>query len=560
MKALVFVKQVPDINAISFDNKTKRIIRTGVKLMFNSYDKKAVEAAINLSEKYDIETYVASMGPPSAVDVINDSMKMGIKHGILISDRKFGGSDTYITSRILSEVISIIKPDIVLTGKASLDGETSQVPPEIAFMSGYNFQSNISKIEINGNKLAIVRDEENGFNTIEIDMPAVLSVSEKINKARPVPENAVIEDITYYDSTKIDENGINSPTEVIDTFHLEDSRENSFINFNTFTEILNNALNSSREKHEYKIIKPPAGNGIFLALAIDNASMAMQICSRIAEISDMKIIAIGNIDPEKVSGMACHEYIFIRNADNLFIADYVSKFIKNNNVKHVIAPSNLNGRDIASFIAANLGLGLTADCVDVRLDGGKLLQLKPAFGGGIVATIVSKTVPDISSVREGMFMTKYINNNFPVKIVNGHSLMNAVSVKFENNKIDSALNTPVIFGIGMGVKKENIPDILDLASSIGASAGSTRRVVDAGLMPGQSQIGLTGKAVSPELYIAIGISGSDKHISGLRYAKKIVAVNISENAPVFKHSDYGIIADSGEFIKDLRDYLCHKIS
>ncbi|MEM0140385.1 MAG: electron transfer flavoprotein subunit alpha, partial [Ferroplasma sp.] len=132
MKILVFAKQIPDINAITFDNETKRIIRTGVKLMFNSYDKKAVEEAIRLSENYGCETYVASMGPQSAAQIIEESMKMGINHGILISDRKFGGSDTYITSKILSHVISIIKPDLVLTGKSSLDGETSQIPPEIS--------------------------------------------------------------------------------------------------------------------------------------------------------------------------------------------------------------------------------------------------------------------------------------------------------------------------------------------------------------------------------------------------------------------------------------------
>ena len=168
MKIMVLVKQIPDVNAIKFDEKTKRIIRTGVKLLFNSYDKKAVEAAVRLSEKYKCETYVVSMGPVDASDILNDSMKMGINHAILLNDRNFAGADTYVTSRILSSLIMHINPDIVLSGKSSLDGETSQVPPETAEMTGYNFVSNVSSIEIMENSVIVSRDEDGGLRKLEV--------------------------------------------------------------------------------------------------------------------------------------------------------------------------------------------------------------------------------------------------------------------------------------------------------------------------------------------------------------------------------------------------------
>ncbi len=558
MKILVFVKQIPDINDIKFDENTKRIIRSG-KLMINSFDKKAVEEAIELKEKYNYETYVATMGPPQAIDVIKDSMKMGIDHGILISDRNFGGSDTYITSKILSGAIKIIKPDIVLTGKYSLDGETSQVPPEIAYLSNYNFQSSISNIEINNNKIIISRDEDNGINTMEIDLPVVLSVSEKINRARPVPDVPLKEEIKIYDSNLIKNiNGKNSPTEVIDTYEMNDFRNNEFIDFNRFIDIFNESKKSNIKINNYNKLYDYENNDIFLGIAIDDPLISKEIASKIAEINNkkMKIVIIGNIVPEDIDGMACHEYIYLKNSDNLYISEYISNYIKNNNVKYVVAPSNLNGRDISAFIAANLGLGLTADCVDLSIKDDKMLQYKPAFGGGIIAVIRSKTSPDIATVRKGMFKIKYESYDYFVDIINGNKIGKIKEISYEN--IDSKfkkLNANIIFGIGTGVKRNYIQKLIEIADNVNASVGATRRVVDMHLIPRQFQIGLTGVSISPELYIAIGISGADNHIVGIRYSKKIIAINNNKEADIFKHSNYGLIMDSSEFIDKLYDYI-----
>jgi len=558
LKILVFVKQIPDINDIKFDENTKRIIRSG-KLMINSFDKKAVEEAIKLKEKYNYETYVATMGPPQAIDVIKDSMKMGIDHGILISDRNFGGSDTYITSRILSDVIKIIKPDIVLTGKYSLDGETSQVPPEIAYLSNYNFQSSISNIEINNNKIIISRDEDNGINTMEIDLPVVLSVSEKINRARPVPDVPLKEEIKIYDSNLIKNiNGKDSPTEVIDTYEMNDFRNNEFIDFNGFIDIFNESKKSNIKINNYNKLYDYENDDIFLGIAIDDPLISKEIASKIAEINNkkMKIVIIGNIVPEDIDGMACHEYIYLKNSDNLYISGYISNYIKNNNVKYVVAPSNLNGRDISAFIAANLGLGLTADCVDLSIKDDKMLQYKPAFGGGIIAVIRSKTSPDIATVRKGMFKIKYESYDYFVDIINGNKIGKIKEISYEN--IDSKfkkLNTNIIFGIGTGVKRNYIQKLIEIADNVNASVGATRKVVDMHLIPRQFQIGLTGVSISPELYIAIGISGADNHIVGIRYSKKIIAINNNKEADIFKHSNYGLIMDSSEFIDKLYDYI-----
>ena len=100
MKVLVFAKQVPDVNSIRFDPATNRIVRENVPLSMNSFDRKAVEEAIRMKEKFGFHTVVASMGPPQAADILNESLRMGADEAYLITDRKFGGSDTLATSRM----------------------------------------------------------------------------------------------------------------------------------------------------------------------------------------------------------------------------------------------------------------------------------------------------------------------------------------------------------------------------------------------------------------------------------------------------------------------------
>ncbi len=552
MKVLVFIKQIPDISDVKYDHETKRIIRTNVKLMINSFDKKAVEAAIQLKEKYGMETYVASMGPPSAEDIITDSLKMGIDHGILITDKQFAGADTYITARILSHVVKLMGPDIVLTGKYSLDGETSQVPPEISYFSNYNFISSVSNIEINGAKLLLERDEDYGIRKIMADLPAVISVSEKINRARPVPDIEINNDIKIIDSKKITINGRDSLTVVKNTSMLNSSRNCKFIDFKDLLQI----LDENKGIHvidKYKNLDDYGNDSIFLGLAIDEPITSMEIASKIAEISNMKIVIIGNINPEKIDGIACHEYIYLKNPDIFYFSKYVSEYIKSNDVKHVLAPSNLNGRDIASLVAASLNLGLTADCIDISLVDNKMIQYKPAFGGGIIAEIISKTTPDIATARQGMFRIKFKNYNARVIMEKIENERNR-TLGYEESKFP-ALNTRIIMGAGRGVKREYIEKLREISGMMHASLGGTRKIVDMHFMPRQVQIGLTGISISPDIYINIGASGADNHIVGIRYAKKIISINNDRNANIFKYSDYGIIMDSSDFIDRLFDYV-----
>ena len=185
-----------------------------------------------------------------------------------------------------------------------------------------------------------------------------------------------------------------------------------------------------------------------------------------------------------------------------------------------------------------------------------MIQYKPSFGGGIIAVIKSKTVPDMATVRKGMFKIKFTSKSYEVQNVRLEK--SKYFQELETIPIDNRmhmLDTPIIFGIGTGVHINDISAILEIAGKINASVGATRRVVDMERIPRQFQIGITGMSISPELYIAIGLSGSDNHTVGIRYADKIIAVNRDPEANIFKHSDFGMVMDSHEFIEKLYDYV-----
>ena len=574
MKVLVFAKQIPDVNSIRFDPATNRIVRENVPLSMNSFDRKAVEEAIRMKEKYGFHTVVASMGPPQAADILNESLRMGVDEAYLITDRKFGGSDTLATSRILAGFAEKIKPDIILAGRYSLDGETSQVPPEVATMLGYGFRSSVSKIDIDsaGNTLTVDQDRENGIERYRLKIPAVLSVSEKINRARAVkPDVPDMKDRVIMVGSAwlgLDIDGKEfSPTVVTGTQPMESSRRVAMLDFGDgvygrIMELMKSAR-SPRSEDNMEFHMPPYvdGNPVALGVAVGDPQTAMEIASRISQLATqhpINVAMIGNIPAVKLSGIACHDLYYVDSQDYMSLAGSILDFIGKHEPAYIVFPANSDGRDVASVVAAKLGLGLTADCVDLQVEDGRLIQYKPAFGGSIIANIYSRKTPAMATVRPGMFKRlisaeKPRIHKFPPGPGSGQELLDTIPVPSEYRPLNSS---DAVIGIGRGIKKrDTIREVLKLADALNASVGATRPMVDMNFLPRQQQIGLTGMAISPAFYIALGISGQANHVVGIRYAGKVLAVNSDPAAEIFKYSDYGIVCDVNEFIEGFMSYL-----
>jgi len=182
MEIVVCVKQVPDTTEVKIDPVTNTLIRQGVPSIVNPFDKNAIEAALQLKEAYGGKVTVLSMGPPQAKDALKECLAMGADSAILISDRAFGGSDTLATSYTLAATIRKLGSyDIILFGKQAIDGDTAQVGPETAEHLGIAQVTYASKIELSGEVAKIEREHEEGYEIIEVKLPAVVTVIKTLN-------------------------------------------------------------------------------------------------------------------------------------------------------------------------------------------------------------------------------------------------------------------------------------------------------------------------------------------------------------------------------------------
>lgn len=233
----------------------------------------------------------------------------------------------------------------------------------------------------------------------------------------------------------------------------------------------------------------------------------------------------------------------------------------------VLFASTADGRALASRVAARLGLGLTGDCVDLEINqDGELVQLKPALGGNVLAPILSRTRPYMATLRPGLLTPPLpdwgVHAEIDIIVVppQGVPDIEVLEVVPQEDARGLELEAArVVIGVGMGVGgPENLPVIYDLARSIGATVGATRNVTDAAWLPKQVQVGLTGRAIAPDVYIAVGIRGDFNHMVGIQKAGTILAISINPDprrSPILKAADVSIIGDWRTYLPPLVDAL-----
>jgi electron transfer flavoprotein alpha subunit len=236
------------------------------------------------------------------------------------------------------------------------------------------------------------------------------------------------------------------------------------------------------------------------------------------------------------------------------------------------------GRDLAPRVASAIKAGLTADCTDLQIGKhevkktGKvydnlLFQIRPAFGGNIIATIINfDRWPQMATVREGVMPMPEPDVNKKAEVVEEDVHLSAIDLPIEiikeelrKKKVDlKGAKIVVAGGAGVG-SKENFRLVWDLANCLGGTPGATRAASDLGFIDEDHQIGQTGTTVRPSLYIAIGISGAVQHIAGMVESKKIIAINNDPNAPIFKVAHYKILGDLNEVIPMMIDAIKEKV-
>ena len=219
----------------------------------------------------------------------------------------------------------------------------------------------------------------------------------------------------------------------------------------------------------------------------------------------------------------------------------------------ILAGATANGRDLAARVAAKLGRAYVADCTDLAAKDGALEAKRTMYAGKIRAT-VKVPLPAVATIRPGAWTLPADAMAPPVTDIDpGQDDPRLTFDRFEatatGGKRVSLGEARTIVSAGRGMKgPENWKIVEELADALGAAIGASRAVTDAGWRPNEEQVGQTGKTVTPDLYVALGISGAIQHLAGMTSSKVIVAVNKDADADIFKIADYGVVGDLCEFV------------
>ena len=300
------------------------------------------------------------------------------------------------------------------------------------------------------------------------------------------------------------------------------------------------------------------GAGRKLADALGQELSAVLIGDEVAGLAP-QLFASGADKVLLVEGPEYHHY----STDGYTIA--VTDLINTYKPSVILLGATNDGRDLGPRVACRVGTGLTADCTDLDIDveTGLVAWTRPAFGGNIMATILSpEHRPQMGTVRPNVFKKPEPDFSRTGEVVLVASKVKAGDIRTKLLEVIAACGMAscnleeaefiVSGGRGMG-KPENFHYIEELATALGGAVGASRAAVDAGWKPAIHQVGQTGKTVAPKVYIACGISGAIQHLAGMSTSDIIIAINKDADAPIFKMANYGIVGDVLEILPILID-------
>lgn len=320
-------------------------------------------------------------------------------------------------------------------------------------------------------------------------------------------------------------------------------------------------------------------DGIVKRVSLELIGEANRLSKKLGE----KVIAVllGNDIEDKAELLIKYGADEVLVIDNPILEPYmtspytkaVSSIIEKRQPRVVLFPATSIGRDLAPRVAARIGTGLSADVIEFDIDKSSksLLMMMPAFGGNIMATIVSKVKrPEMATVRAGVMLPleKDMNRSgkierFEIEFDDSDRDVLIREVVIEAEEKDDISNAEIIVagGIGMGAA-HHFDELKVLADELNGKLGATRPTVDAGWIDKSRQIGQTGKTVRPELFIGFGISGAIQLVSGMKKSKYVIAVNKDPKALIFDISDFGIVGDANKIIplliKKIQSYKASK--
>ena len=619
MKIAVCMKYVPIIARIQFDYEARTIVREGVPSEVNPFDLLGVIKAAQLKSAPGDEVVVLTMGPPAAAEGLTQCLALGADRAALLSDRALAGSDTLATARALALALAREQPDLIICGRNSTDGETGQVGPEVAELLGLPHISAVRRLEVLAGRQSIEAERitDEGFQTLQCDLPALVCVTEGIapelypNRAqmeeaaaKPTEQISCADLLAETAPDSADDTAAapqfgadGSPTWVSEIRLVEPNRLGVTLQDTTPEEAARQVAEAVRERLRELAAGTTENGGAASAAAAQPrypgrrersiwvvaestrsglAQVTYELLGKAREltaVTQSEVAAVA-VNPNAAGYAAA---LTEGGADRVLALDdaalgppcsraaalALASAVERERPYAVLFAATADGRDLAARLAARLQLGLTGDAIDLEIDdAGRLVQLKPALGGNVVAPILSKTLPNLVTLRPGLLSPALPEAAAPVVLERpAYEPFSGADVRLvgqEFQEDDEGLELArarIVLGLGMGVGAENVPALREIARSLNASVATTRDVVHAGWLPQQLQVGISGRTIAPAVYLAIGIRGAFNHTVGLQRAGVIIALNRNRRATIFRSADFGIVGDWEEFLPPLIEEL-----
>lgn len=572
MKIVCLVKQVPRADSIEFDQETKSLRREGVPLLLNPFDAAAVKHAVELRDAHGGEVIAMTMGPPQAEAALRTCLALGADRCIHLSDRVFAVADTLGTSRTLAFAIRKEGDvDLVVCGRKTTDSETWQVPPEVAAFLGQPHLTSVTETTPVDGKIRATRETDDGYETWELDCPAVISLAHAIDadtesdgRIDVWTAQDLVDDVRENDK-RFGQTG--SPTRVLAVRDVTPDRAGD--RFTSLDEAVARvrALLPERRVDPSSWDKPerlgeqpsPKSYDCWTLVEVAGGKptrASLELLGKGRELSgklggENVALVLGHGLDGVVSDLGRFGAERVLVADDERLGDYhpevwtaALRSIVGERRPHVLlVPATATGREIAPRVAGDLELGMTGDCVGLGIDrAGRLIQTKPAYGGNIVSVIMGATTPQLATVRPRMFEPLEPRDAEPAveRVAVAPAEPNTRCVERTPSPARDLDESDTVVCLGSELAPDQVAQARALAEQHGAAVGGTRAVCERGDLPRNRQIGLFGRPVAARLLVTVGVPGDFEELTGFVKSGVVAAVNHGE-AAMLSAADVGVV-------------------
>ena len=574
LRITALVKQIPKFEEMRLGDDG-RLVRSGVELHMNDYCRRAVRTGCDLAEATGGTCTAITLGPPEAHTVLREAILCGCAAGLHVSDPAFAGSDTLATARALAGALEVHGPwDLVLCGRNSVDADTGQVPAQVAELLGLPFLSGVRELDLVKGTVRVLLEHDDEWVRAEVDLPAVLSCAERLCDPCKVkePEAWATVDARLLTTITATEIGpgpwgqAGSPTSVGEVRVLEVPRTGERLEgagtgqVDRVVEVLRDRGALVADDRPPGRVPEPSASGpeVVVLVEPDRERVSAELLAVAAGLGS-RVTAIGIGATGELSKRGADRVLGVDGTpheDDLaaLLADHLAV----DPPWALLAPGTAWGRHVTSRLAARLGAGLIGDAVGIERRDDRLVALKPAFGGRLVAEITCSSPIQMATVRPGVLPLPEPRGPRRIEVEHLRGDVRGrvrVLERWRDDDADLLANADVVVGVGVGVDPDDLPLVRQCAEDLGAELCATRKVTDAGWMPRARQVGITGHSIAPRLYVAIGISGRFNHTIGVRQAGTIVGVNTDPDCELWEGCDIGLVADWREALPALVERL-----